>query len=486
MPENITYEGVIGLEVHVQLSTRTKAFSRDPNEFVHEPNRHVSAVSLGHPGTLPRLNGKVIEYAVLLGLACGSDIAESVTFSRKNYFYTDLPKGYQISQHENPVCSGGSVSIPVKDGKKMIRLVRIHIEEDAGKSIHDQDPANTLIDLNRAGVPLLEVVSEPDIRSSEEACRFLQEIRKLVRYLEISDGNMEQGSLRCDANVSVKPVGESKLGTRAEIKNLNSFSNLRKAVDHEIERQIKEVKAGKTIVQQTLGYDERSNLTFPLRAKEEADDYRYFPEPDLVPYKISGKFINTTKASLPSLPHELKEKFTAQFGLSAYDAEVITEDKNLALLFEDITRNTTNFKAAANWIIGPVKTWLNEHARDALSFPVSAEKISGLIGLIDEGKINYSLATKKVFPLMLEHPEKDPEQIISGHALVQESDTSEILNWINQAFDKYPDKIKEYNQGKKGLIGLFMGEVMRLSQGKSDPEVTRDLINKELNKRKEK
>ena len=486
MPENVTYEGVIGLEVHVRLSTRTKAFSRDPNEFVHEANRNVSTISLGHPGTLPRLNENVIGFAVLLGLACGSDIAGTVTFSRKNYFYTDLPKGYQITQHENPVCSGGSVSIPVDSGVKKIRLVRIHIEEDAGKSIHDQDPANTLIDLNRAGVPLLEIVTEPDIRSSEEACRFVQEIRKQVRYLEISDGNMEQGSLRCDANVSVKPAGESKLGTRAEIKNLNSFSNLRKAIDHEIEKQIKEVKAGKTIVQQTLSYDEKSNLTFPLRDKEEADDYRYFQEPDLVPFLITDEFISRTKASLPSLPNELKEKFVTQYGLSAYDAEVITEDKGLALLFEDIIRNTSNFKAAANWIIGPVKTWLNEHARDEENFPVSAEKFSGLINLIDEGKINYSLATKKIFPIMLENPEKDPVQIISEHALVQESDTSEILNWINQAFDKYPDKIKAYHQGKKGLAGLFMGEVMRLSQGKSDPEITQGLIIQELEKRKKK
>ncbi len=486
MPENIIYEGVIGLEVHVQLSTLTKAFSRDPNEFVHEPNRNVSTISLGHPGTLPRLNGKVIEYAVLLGLACGCDIAESVTFSRKNYFYTDLPKGYQISQQENPVCSGGSVTIPVDGVMKKIRLVRIHIEEDAGKSIHDQDPVNTLIDLNRAGVPLLEIVSEPDIRSSEEAFRFLQEIRKLVRYLEISDGNMEQGSLRCDANVSVKPAGESKLGTRSEIKNLNSFSNLRKAVDHEIDRQIKEVKSGKSIIQQTLGYNEKTNLTYPLRDKEEADDYRYFPEPDLVPFRITGEFINAIKTSMPSLPNELKEKFITQYGLSAYDAEVITEDKNLALLFEEITRNTTNYKAAANWIIGPVKTWLNEHSGDELSFPVSAGNISGLISLIDEGKINYSLAVKKVFPIMLEQPGKDPGQIISEYALVVESDTSEILNWINQAFDKYPDKIKEYNQGKTGLIGLFMGEVMRLSQGKSDPEAARNMIKAELDKRKAK
>jgi len=484
MPENDAYEGVIGLEVHVQLSTRTKVFSRDPNEFVHEPNRHVSTISLGHPGTLPRLNEKVIGHAVLLGLACGSDIAKSVTFSRKNYFYTDLPKGYQITQHENPVCSGGSVSIQVEGGKKKIRLVRIHIEEDAGKSIHDQDPSNTLIDLNRAGVPLLEIVSEPDIRSSEEAHRFLQEVRKLVRYLEISDGNMEQGSLRCDANVSVKPVGETKLGTRVEIKNLNSFSNLRKAIDHQILKQIQDVKAGKTIVQQTLSYDEKSNLTFPMRDKEEADDYRYFPEPDLVPFNITEEFISSIKSSLPSLPNELKEKFITQFGLSEYDAEVITGEKGPALLFQDITSHTTNFKAAANWIIGPVKTWLNEHARDETGFPVSAKKISELIGLIDEGKINYSLAAKKVFPIMLEHPGKDPGQIITEHALVQESDTSEILNWINQAFDKYPDKIKAYHQGKKGLIGLFMGEVMRLSQGKSDPGATQGLIIQELEKKK--
>jgi aspartyl-tRNA(Asn)/glutamyl-tRNA(Gln) amidotransferase subunit B len=484
MPEVVTYEGIIGLEVHVQLSTKTKAFSRDPNEFILQPNRHVSAVSLGHPGTLPRLNGKVIEHAVLLGLACGSDISERVTFSRKNYFYTDLPKGYQISQYENPVCTGGSVPIPVDGGLKEIRLTRIHIEEDAGKSIHDQDPAGTLIDLNRAGVPLLEIVTEPDIRSSEEAYRFLQEIRKLVRYLEISDGNMEQGSMRCDANVSVRPAGKTRLGTRVEIKNLNSLSNLRKAIDYEIKKQLATLKAGRPIVQQTLGFDLKSNRTFPLRDKEEADDYRYFPEPDLVPYIITGEFINRVKASLPSLPNELKKKFMARFGLSAYDAEVITEDKGLALLFEEITCHTSNYKAAANWIIGPVKTWLNEQSQKGVSFPVPAEKISELIMLIDAGKINHSLATKKVFPIMLEHPEKEPGQIISEHALIQESDGAEILNWIIQSFEKYPEKIRAYHQGKKGLIGLFMGEVMRLSAGKSDPEKTRDLIIRELDKRK--
>ena len=485
MPENVTYEGVIGLEVHVQLSTRTKAFSRDPNRFDHEPNSHVSVVSLGHPGTLPRLNGKVIEHAVTLGLACGCEIAESVTFSRKNYFYTDLPKGYQISQHENPVCLGGAVRIPVDSGYKQVRLVRIHIEEDAGKSIHDADPSNTLIDLNRAGVPLLEIVSEPDIRSSEEAYRFLQEIRKLVRYLGISDGNMEEGSLRCDANVSVKPVGEKKLGTRVEIKNLNSFSHLRKAVDHEIEKQIAAVKNGKTIIQQTLSYDEKANLTFPMRDKEEADDYRYFPEPDLVPFKITPDFISGMKESMPTLPNELKEKFINRFGLSAYDAEVITEDRSTALLFGNIVRNTKNYKAAANWIIGPVKTWLNEHADEGIVFPIQAEKISALINLVDKGTINYSLAVKKVFPIMLENPGKDPEKIISEYALIQESDSAEILNWINQSFDKYPEKIKEYHQGKKGLVGLFMGEVMKLSQGKADPKATKELVIHELEKRRE-
>ena len=484
MPETIIYEGVIGLEVHVQLSTITKAFSRDPNEFAHEPNRNVSVISLGYPGTLPRLNEKVVDYAVLLGLACRCRIAEAVTFSRKNYFYTDLPKGYQISQHENPVCSGGSVSIPSKDGYKKIRLVRIHIEEDAGKSIHDQDPDHTLIDLNRAGVPLLEVVSEPDLRTSEEAYRFLQEIRKLVRYLGISDGNMEEGSMRCDANVSVRPAGETRLGTRTEIKNLNSFSNLRKAVDYEIKKQISWVKAGKNVIQQTLSYDEKSNLTFPLREKEEADDYRYFPEPDLVPFRITPGFIGRMKASLPSLPNELKDRFISDYGLSPYDAEVITEDKQTALIYDEITRHTDNYKAAANWIIGPVKTWLNERGREEIPFPVPAEKISRLIGLIDEGTINYSLAVKKVFPILLENPEKDPVQIITDNALVQESDTGEIMNWINLAFEKYPDKVTAYHKGKKGLVGLFMGEVMRLSEGKSDPKATRDLIIRELDKRK--
>jgi len=477
------YEPVIGLEVHVQLSTETKAFSRDPNMSGKEPNTNVSVVSLGHPGSLPRMNESVIKNAIKLGLATQSKIADCVTFSRKNYFYTDLPKGYQITQQECPICTGGRIPIQSNGKIKFIHLIRIHIEEDAGKSVHDQDPENTLVDLNRAGIPLVEIVSEPEISHSSEAVLYLTQIRRLVRHLGISDGNMEEGSLRCDANVSVKRSGDKKPGTRLEIKNLNSFSHLRKAIDFEIARQIEKIENGDKIAQQTLSYDEKKNITFPLREKEEADDYRYFPDPDLNPYILTHELIEEIQQTLPALPWQLSKKYESLPGLSQYDADILSDDHQIARYFEALIEKTENYKSAANWVMGPIKSWLNENNFEMNRFPVSADNIAGLIGLIDSGKVSHSLAVQKIFPRMIEYPAAAPEQIIEENNLLQESNRDEIMKLIYRSLKKYPEKVKEYQQGKKGLTGLFMGEIMKKSGGKADPKLTYQLLIEELNKK---
>jgi aspartyl-tRNA(Asn)/glutamyl-tRNA(Gln) amidotransferase subunit B len=346
------YQMVIGLEVHAQLNTRSKAYCSDLNEFGSSPNSNVGPVSLGMPGTLPMLNKKAVEYAIRLGLATNCHIAKDMHFARKNYFYADLPKGYQITQDTTPICTKGFVEIETPNGKKKIGITRIHMEEDAGKSIHDQDPFDTLIDLNRAGVPLVEIVSEPDIRTSEEAYNYLSEIRKLVRYLEICDGNMEEGSLRCDANISVMLKGSAQYGTRCEVKNMNSIRNVQRAIEHEVERQIEIVEAGGTIDQETRNFDAATGTTSLLRSKENAHDYRYFPEPDLLPLKVTENEIARIQSELPPLPAALIKKYIADFGLSEYDARLITEDKAMAMYFETMIKSTTNYKAAANWLMG--------------------------------------------------------------------------------------------------------------------------------------
>ena len=477
---NKKYEAVIGLEVHAQLLTNTKAYSNDENIYGAKPNSKTSVITLGHPGTLPVSNEKVIEYAVKLGIAVDSNIRERNEYARKNYFYADLPKGYQITQDTTPICNGGYIEITDEnDNTKKINITRIHMEEDAGKSIHDLDPFNSLVDLNRAGVPLLEIVSEPEIRSSNEAYQYLSEVRKLVRYLDICDGNMEEGSLRCDANISVRLKGSEKFGTKVEIKNMNSIRNVKNAIEFEIKRQISLLEKGENIVHETRGFNATNGKTLSQRHKEEANDYRYFPEPDLQPIIIGKEYIENIKKSLPPLPKELLEKFISEFKLSKYDAKIIVEDKNTALYYNKLCKLTKNYKAAANLMNGAIKSYLNENAKSIEEFEISPQNIAELITLIDDNKVSNSIATGKIFPLLLSS-DLSPEKIAVENNWIQESDTDTLLSLINEVIEKYPDKVKEYQSGKKGLIGLFIGEVMKLSKGKADPKLTNELIRKKL------
>ncbi|MEN8787064.1 MAG: Asp-tRNA(Asn)/Glu-tRNA(Gln) amidotransferase subunit GatB, partial [Flavobacteriales bacterium] len=466
------YEAVIGLEIHAQLQTNTKAYSADRNEYGSTPNTNVSVVTLGHPGTLPMYNKRAINFAVKMGLACESIITEDMIFARKNYFYPDLPKGYQITQDETPICTGGKVVIKTDDGQdKEVTLTRIHLEEDAGKSIHDLDPFNTLIDLNRAGVPLIEIVSEPEIKTSQEAYNYVTEVRRLVRYLDICDGNMEEGSLRCDANVSVMLKGSKVFGNRTEVKNMNSMRNVQKAIEFEIKRQIDLIEQGETIVTETRSFNAANGSTISMRSKEAANDYRYFPEPDLQPIQVTQEYVQAVKEKMPPLPNFLFKKYTQDYGLSEYDANVLTDDKSIALYFEDVTKSTKNYKSASNWVTVNIKSFLNEKAIEISEFKLTPVQIADIIGLIDSGKISNSVASQKVFPLMIETPEKSAIQIAEENNLIQNSNADEITELIEKALAKFPEKVEEYKSGKKGLLGLFMGEVMKLSQGKADPKM---------------
>jgi len=477
------YELVCGLEVHMQMLTKTKAYVGDEYVYGALPNTQVSPITLGHPGTLPKANNKVIEYGIKLGLACNAEITKEMHYDRKNYFYADLPKGYQVTQDATPICRGGNITIHLKDGEKRdIELTRIHMEEDAGKSIHDQDPFNTLVDFNRAGVPLLELVTEPVIKSSEEAYQFLSEVRKLVRYLEICDGNMEEGSMRCDANISVRIKGTKDFGQRTEVKNMNSISNVKKAIEFETKRQIEVIENGGSIDMETRSFDAVNQTTFALRAKSEAHDYRYFPEPDLQPLRVTVEDIEVVKNGLPPLPWELKEKYTSTFELSDYDASILTEDKNLALFYEDLISHTSNYKVAANWVIGEVKSWLNQNAMEINDFPLAAEKISEIISLVESGKISHSVATQSIFPALTKDSEKSAIVIAEELNLIQDSDTDSITNFVQEAIDKYPDKVAEYKSRNKGLIGLFMGEVMKISKRKADPKAASQILRELLEK----
>ncbi len=474
------YEVVVGLEVHAQLMTQSKLFCGDSIAYGAAPNTHVSPITLGHPGTLPKMNRKAIEYAVKMGLACHCEIEQHNYFARKNYFYPDLPKGYQVSQHTTPICKTGFVTIKAGDSEKNVRLNRIHLEEDAGKSIHDIDDENTCIDYNRAGTPLIEIVTEPDIRSSDEAFAFVSEIRKLVRYLEVCDGNMEEGSLRCDANISVRIKGEIKLGTRVEVKNLNSIRNVKRAIDVEAKRLIEIIEAGGTIQQQTRSFDANTGTTQAIRDKEDADDYRYFPEPDLTPFHLQDEFIEKIRRSIPALPEERIEKYTTKLKLSDYDASVLTEERVVSDYFEQIILHTTNYKAAANWMLGPVKSWMNENGKEITEFPLKPEQLVSLITLIDEGKVNFSSASTKIFPALLANPDKEAASIAKEENLIQESDVSAIGPIIDQVLDKFADKVQEYKKGKKGLLALFVGEVMKQTKGKADPKVTNKILLEKL------
>ena len=474
------YEVVVGLEIHVQLQTKSKAYSADSAEFGALPNTHISPITLGHPGTLPKFNENTLLYGVRLGLAVGSEITYENQFARKNYFYADLPKGYQITQDKTPLCTGGKITINVEEGTKDIGITRIHMEEDSGKSINDLDPFNTLIDLNRAGVPLLEIVSEPDIRSAQEAYDYLTEVRQLVRYLEICDGNMEEGSMRCDANVSVRLKGTKEFGERTETKNLNSIRNVFRAIEFEAKRQVEVIEAGGVIKMETMGFDAVTGETNTMRSKEMAHDYRYFPEPDLQAVFVGKDYVEDVKETLPALPNELIKKYTNTLKLSNYDAEVLTEDKYFALYYEELIGLTKSYKTAANWMMGAIKSYLNENAIEIKDFPLTPAHIAELIDLIESGAINNSIANQKVFPALIEQPELTAKELAEKNNWIQESDTGALDGFIAEALSKFPDKVEAYKAGNKNLLGLFMGEVMKASKGKADPKVTSNLLREKL------
>jgi aspartyl-tRNA(Asn)/glutamyl-tRNA(Gln) amidotransferase subunit B len=477
------YKAVIGLECHIQLLTKTKMYSSDVAEYGAMPNTNVSVITLGHPGTLPKVNKRAIEFAVKLGIAMHSNIREENQFARKNYFYADLPKGYQITQDKTPICTGGYVDIKLKDGtEKRINLTRIHMEEDAGKSMHDIDPFESLIDLNRAGTPLLEIVTEPDFTASDEAYAYLMEVKKLVRYLDICDGNMEEGSLRCDANISVMLKDANEYGKKVEVKNMNSFRNVQRAIDFEIKRQIDLLESGESIAGETRSFDAVNGSTFSLRSKENANDYRYFPEPDLQPVMVTQAYIDSIKGMMPELPSELFNKFTKEFGLSEYDANNLTDLKSLALYFNELTAHTKNYKAAANWMMGSIKSYLNENAFTIEQFPLVPKTISEIIALIDEGKISNAAATQKLFPELMLNPKDSPLSIAERLDILQSNDTGALQELVNQALSKYPEKILEYKSGKTNLLGLFVGEVMKAGKGKADPKMANQLVKEALEK----
>jgi aspartyl-tRNA(Asn)/glutamyl-tRNA(Gln) amidotransferase subunit B len=458
-------------------------YSSDAAEYGALPNSNVSVVTLGHPGTLPKVNKRAVEFAVRLGLAVKAKIREENQFARKNYFYADLPKGYQITQDKTPICNGGEVSFKLKDGtEKTINLTRIHMEEDAGKSLHDIDPFETLIDLNRAGTPLLEIVTEPDFRTGEEAYAYLNEVRKLVRYLDICDGNMEEGSLRCDANISVRIKGAKEFGKKVEVKNMNSFRNVQRAIDFEIKRQIDLIEANQPIAVETRSFDAVNGSTFSLRSKESANDYRYFPEPDLQPVMVTQNYIESVKAKLPPLPSDLHKRYVSELKLSDYDASVLTETKEIALYFNELINHTKNYKSAANWVMVNVKSFLNENALHIEQFPLTPQSIAELINLIDSGKVSHAAASQKLFPALIATPRTSAEVLASELDILQNSNSDEIKSLVEQAVNKFPEKIVEYRNGKTGLLGLFVGEVMKLSKGKADPKIVNQLVKEQLEK----
>jgi len=476
---NNKYEAVIGLEVHAQLSTDTKIFCGCSTKFGSEPNSNVCPVCLGHPGVLPVLNRKVVEYAVLMGLATNSKINKKSVFARKNYFYPDLPKAYQISQFELPICEHGNIKVNKSDGTtKEIGIARIHMEEDAGKSIHDQGD-ETLVDINRCGVPLIEIVSEPDMHTPEEAHLYLNKIKQLVTYLDICDGNMEEGSLRCDANISLRLKGETKFGTRTEIKNMNSFRNVERALQFEIERQTELLDNGESVVQQTLLWDADKNEAFAMRGKEEAHDYRYFPDPDLMPVVVDDNWLEQIKLNLPELADEKKKRFVEDYELPVYDAEILTSDRQLADYFEKITKTTDDYKSASNWVMGEILKAVKENNLEIQNFPVSPAHIGQLINLINSKVISNNIA-KEIFPEMLESG-KQPKVIVKEKNLIQITDVSELENVIKTVIALHPKQVEDFKAGKEKVIGFFVGLVMRETRGKANPQIVNELLRKHLN-----
>lgn len=474
------WETVIGLEVHAQLATQSKIFSGATTAYGAEPNTQACAIDLGLPGVLPVLNAAVVEMAIKFGLAIQAHIAERSVFARKNYFYPDLPKGYQISQYELPIIGRGQLTIQLDDGQtKTINITRAHLEEDAGKSLHDAFPDQTGIDLNRAGTPLLEIVSEPELRSAKEAVAYLKALHTLVRYLEICDGNMQEGSFRCDANISVRPQGDSVFGTRAEIKNVNSFRFIEKAINYEVERQIDLLENGESVHQETRLYNPDRNETFPMRSKEEANDYRYFPDPDLLPVELTAEYINKISKTLPELPAEKCERLQQTYSLSAYDAGILVQDHDLADYFEAVLAAVQlPPKLVANWILGDLSAALNKENITIKKSPVSSRQLGLLLQRIEDNTISGKIA-KTVFTAMWAG-EGDADDIIAAKGLQQVTDTAEITKIITQVIVDNPEQYAQYKAGKDKLFAFFVGQVMKITQGKADPQLVNQILREQL------
>uniref|UniRef100_B8HPE9 Aspartyl/glutamyl-tRNA(Asn/Gln) amidotransferase subunit B n=1 Tax=Cyanothece sp. (strain PCC 7425 / ATCC 29141) TaxID=395961 RepID=B8HPE9_CYAP4 len=482
------YEAIIGLETHCQLKTATKIFCNCSTEFGAEPNHHVCPICMGMPGVLPVLNQTVLEYAVKAGLALNCQIADYSKFDRKQYFYPDLPKNYQISQYDLPIAEHGWLEIELVDAqgepvRKKIGITRLHMEEDAGKLVHGgserlSGSTFSLADYNRAGVPLCEIVSEPDLRSGVEAAEYAQELRRILRYLEVCDGNMQEGSLRCDVNVSVRPVGSDKFGTKVEIKNMNSFNAIQRAIDYEIERQIAQLEAGGRIVQETRLWDEASQQTISMRVKEGSSDYRYFPEPDLTPIEVSEEQLDQWQLQLPELPAQKRHRYESELGLSAYDARVLTDDRPVALYFEATVAQGANPKQAANWIMGDITAYLKTEKLAITDLPLSPTGLAELIGLIEAGTISSKIA-KDLLPELLAEG-GSPKALVEQKGLTQISDSSALAGLIDQVLQDHPQELAQYRAGKTKLQGFFVGQIMKRSGGRADPKLTNQLLAEKL------
>ena len=474
-----SYETVIGLEVHAELSTKTKIFCSCPTEFGGAPNTHTCPICMAMPGTLPVLNEKVVEYAVKAGLATNCEISRNSKNDRKNYFYPDLPKSYQISQFDKPLCEHGYIEIEDEEGnKKKIRLLRIHIEEDAGKLNHDDFSGESLVDLNRAGVPLIEMVSEPDLRSAYEVEQYLRKLKSILEYIEVSDCKMQEGSLRADVNVSVRKKGSTEFGTRTEMKNMNSFRSITRAIEYEVDRQIDLIEDGGKVEQETLRWDDVSGKTFSMRDKEDAQDYRYFPDPDLVAIKLSDEYIENIKNNLPELPESRKQRYLEEYNLSEKDANIITGSKYLSNLFEGAIKVCNNPKAVNNWIISDISRILNETEMEPIEIPFDSEQLGKLITLIDKGTISSSIA-KKVLEELFENP-KDPEEIVKEKGWIQISDEGAIKEVVLKVLENNPQSVADYKAGKEKAIGFLVGQAMKETKGKANPQMLNKMFKENM------